>query len=510
MNLAATLFLGTKGFTEPLSGAQAALGRFKGGLASMLGPLAVLTAAMGAAATGVALVKKSVDEAARMEDAETSFVTLLGSVAKAKERIADLSKFAATTPFELNEVVGASRLLQAFTGDALATGKGLRLVGDQAAAVGQPLEAVTMWMGRLYAGLKDGQKLGEPLQNLTQLGLITGTVRKQLLAVEGQALTDAKVMDVLTAAFGRNAGAMERLSRTYNGLMSTLRDAITANFRALGEPVRDALKPALVDSIAYFESLEPKARRVGEMIASVIDAVRQGLKEGRLDELAGAALKLGFAEGTNFLNRSLMATLTGAVTFLSDPIVWQSVGRVMKDAIVAEFKGIGPTLWSYLNPWDPVTGSVGSGKGFMGSGGMSAGALAGSFRAAMDAARAAFADTGGIDTTALRAEFTKIFDELAGRAREAREKAAREAGASTPAAPTPAPGSATDAVKKGSGGRDIDFDRLAKIGLFIGGAGGPAVDLARRTADNTGRLVQLMAKIAARGVWTTPGGAAWA
>jgi hypothetical protein len=503
VNLAATLFLDNKGFLGPVDGSLHALGRLKGSIGSILGPLALLTAAMGAAAGAAALVKKGVDEAARMEDAETSFVTLLGSVSKAKERIADLSKFAATTPFELNEVVSASRLLQAFTGDALATGKGLRLVGDQAAAVGQPLEAVTMWMGRLYAGLKDGQKLGEPLQNLTQLGLITGTVRKQLQAVEGQALTDAKVMDVLTAAFGRNSGAMERLSRTYNGLMSTLRDAITANFRALGEPVRDALKPALVDSIAYFESLEPKARRVGVMIASVIDAVRQGLKEGRLDDLAGAALKLGFAEATNFLSKSLIGVLTGAITFLSDTEVWKSVGIAIKDAVVAGVKGFGPSLWEAIKTSpqqayfermfeparaNPVPGAVGR---------------------ALEAGRRAAENTGGIDTGALRAEFTALFTELADRAREAREKAAREAeGGTTTPKPTPPP--TTDALKKGSGGRDIDFDRLAKIGLFIGGAGGPAVDLARRTADNTGRLVQLTQKILNAGAWTTAGGASWA
>lgn len=503
MNLAATLFLGTRGFTGPLDGAQAALGRFKGSLASMLGPLAVLGAAMGAAATGVALVKKSVDEAARMEDAETSFVTLLGSVAKAKERIADLSKFAASTPFELNEVVSASRLLQAFTGDALATGAGLRLVGDQAAAVGQPLEAVTMWMGRLYSALKDGQKLGEPLQNLTQLGLITGTVRKQLAAVEGQAMSDAKVMDVLTAAFGRNAGAMDRLSRTYNGLMSTLRDAITANFRALGEPVRDALKPALVDSIAYFESLEPKARRAGEMIASVIDAVRQGMKEGRLDDLAGAALKLGFAEATNFLSRSLIGVLTGAITFLSDAEVWQSVGTGIRDALIGGIKGFGPALVRELTT-SPLGGALRSGFDDV-----RASPAAGALGRALSAGRRAAESVGGVDTSVLRAEFLALFDELATRSREAREQAARDAEAGAPGAkPTPPP-PGSDAPGKGGGGRDIDFDRLARIGLFIGGSGGPALDAARRTADNTARLVQLIKELPDRGVWTT-GGAAWA
>lgn len=242
MNLSATLGLNNAPFLAGLGGASAGLGGFRSGLVNMLGPLAALSAGLTGVGAAARVAFSSITEAAKMEDLQGSFATLLGSEALAIQRMEDLARAAAETPFELTGLASTSRLLQAFTGDALATGAGLRLVGDMAAAVNQPLEAVGMWMGRLYAALREGLPLGEPIQNLTQLGLVSGETRRALAAIEGQALGAAATMQVLEKAFGNNAGAMARLAETYNGRVSTMSDAWAELRREVGGPLMEVAK----------------------------------------------------------------------------------------------------------------------------------------------------------------------------------------------------------------------------------------------------------------------------
>ena len=45
----------------------------------------------------------------------------------------------------------------------------------------------------------------------------------------------------------------------------------------------------------------------------------------------------------------------------------------------------------------------------------------------------------------------------------------------------------------------IEGDRLAKIGLFVGGAGGPALDYARRTAIGVEKLGGIIKAAAGQG-----------
>jgi hypothetical protein len=85
-----------------------------------------------------------------METLETAFIPLLGSADAAQKRIADLSKFAAETPFELPEVAKASRTLETLTQGALATSEGLRLVGDVAF---ESVRTVAGWISPVPGGV---------------------------------------------------------------------------------------------------------------------------------------------------------------------------------------------------------------------------------------------------------------------------------------------------------------------------------------------------------------------
>lgn len=191
-------------------------------------------------------VKASVAYNASLEQQTVSFKTLLGSMDLAKARLADLNKFAADTPFQLPEVVQASRVLQSLTKGVLAAGDGLRLVGDAASAAGQPFQEVAMWIGRMYAGLESGQPIGEATMRLMEMGLVSGTVKQRLedMANAG-ALGSVRALEVLKTTFASTSGAMIEQSTTLSGLWSTMKDTASQTSGEWFQPLTNGLKEAL-------------------------------------------------------------------------------------------------------------------------------------------------------------------------------------------------------------------------------------------------------------------------
>ena len=114
------------------------------------------------AAVGIGqTIKTSIDLEVQQQNLESSFEVLLGSKKKAQKRIDDLTTFAGSTPFTRDEIYQSSRTLQVFTGNALSTGKGLKMVGDVAAGTNSEFSEVALWVGRMYDGMKNHQAIGE-------------------------------------------------------------------------------------------------------------------------------------------------------------------------------------------------------------------------------------------------------------------------------------------------------------------------------------------------------------
>ena len=187
--------------------------------------------ALGAVATGV-LVRSFIKAGSEVEDLSTQFEVLLGSAEAAKERMAELAKFAETTPFQLEQVARASRLLQVLTGGVLATGDSLRMVGDAAAAAGTDFAELAMWVGRAYSGLQANRPIGEALMRLTELGIVTAETRNEIERLQ-QAGRGTEAWGVLQKALSASEGGMLKLSKTVTGLTSTIRDQLNAAMRQI-------------------------------------------------------------------------------------------------------------------------------------------------------------------------------------------------------------------------------------------------------------------------------------
>lgn len=110
--------------------AQAAWAGFRGIMENrVLGPLGLVAGvSVGFLATTRLLVAKwrelGMTAAGGLERMTLQFRPLLGSLERARERVAQLSRFAVKTPFELDEVTEANKMLETLTQGALANEMG--------------------------------------------------------------------------------------------------------------------------------------------------------------------------------------------------------------------------------------------------------------------------------------------------------------------------------------------------------------------------------------------------
>lgn len=201
----------------------------------------------------------AIKESFKFESLTIQFKTLLGSMEDARERMAALAEFAEVTPFNLEEVVKASRTLTVFSDGALGTEYSLRLVGDAAAAVGAGFDEVAFWVGRAYAMIKGGQPFGEAAMRLQELGILTPAVRTEMEALQASGAKNSEVWEAFTTRLEEFGGAMEDLSQTGDGLTSTLEDTWTAAVREFGDAFQDAAK----ESIGFLINLLGKLKADG-------------------------------------------------------------------------------------------------------------------------------------------------------------------------------------------------------------------------------------------------------
>lgn len=317
---------------------------------SLKGALAGIAAAVGGVMGLNAAIQQSVRFNAQLEQQAVAFKTLLGNAEAASRRMGELARFAAQTPFELPEIVQASKVLQSLTNGALASGEGLRLVGDATAATGRPLEEVAMWVGRLYAGLQSGTPVGEATVRLLEMGLISGTTARKLndLAESGQGAGEA--MTILRDTFGRLGGAMADQSQTFSGLFSTLTDTFNMALADIGKPLFDGLKQGIGELIPVVEGL-------GEKISAWVSIAIQSFRDGRLSEFIGLNIEAGFEIGVG----AAVNVMEKLFDWLGSPEMWRVIGNGLLTAINEAMKLAGAAMVDFLLvPLGSIASYIGS------------------------------------------------------------------------------------------------------------------------------------------------------
>jgi len=235
---------------------------------------------------------------AQFETYQTQFGVLLGSAQAAKDRLAELAQFGASTPFELPQVVEADKILQSFGLHAADTaakfgmsGAEIRTIaGDVASGTGASFTEIANYLGKFSSGAT-----GEALARFQELGIVT----KAELAGMGVAFDKAgsmttpvnDAMDILLVAMkDKFGGMMAAQSSTFAGMVSNLMDWKSQALRIAGEPIFNALKDQLAGLLQILNSDQAQAAvlAMGQGIASGINVALGALQS--LAPVAQAAM----------------------------------------------------------------------------------------------------------------------------------------------------------------------------------------------------------------------------
>lgn len=255
-----------------------------GNVVAMLGRMAMNAIKTGAAIAVIG-IGWGIKLAADAEQAQIAFATMLKSGSAARKVLGELEQFAASTPFQLQDLQdGAKQLLNAQVPTSELTER-LRMLGDIAAGTGKPINDFV----RIFAKVKSTGKVSlETLNQLAERGVPIYSALAQTLGVSREEMLDmiskgkvgfndldAALKSTATGA-GVFAGGMAAQSQTISGLFSTLKDNVGFAMRELGQQMASAFdfKTLLADSITFFQNLRQSISGMTPTFIAFANAVK--------------------------------------------------------------------------------------------------------------------------------------------------------------------------------------------------------------------------------------------
>lgn len=190
---------------------------------------------------------------------EVAFETMLGSADKARSMMDDMTKLAATTPFDLQGVANGAKQLLAYGMEADKISDTLRRLGDVAAGLGIQLGdltylyGTTMAQGRMYTqDLNQFTGRGIPMirELAKQFGVAESEVKDLVSAGKVGFPEVEKVIKSLTDQGGQFGGLMEAQSHTIVGQISNIEDSIDMMFNEMGKSSEGAINTVL-DGVGF-------------------------------------------------------------------------------------------------------------------------------------------------------------------------------------------------------------------------------------------------------------------
>lgn len=215
------------------------------------------------------------------ETMTVQFKTLIGSMDEARSHMQMLKELGDTPPFSLDEFAKASRTMLVLSDGVLGLKTSLELVGDAAAATGQPIEQMAHEVARAYAVIRDGQPISRAVMGLKNMGAITPEVAAKLNDMQKAGATNVEMWHELESQLGRFKGAMEETEQTGDGLIGAIGSQWDNTVRAFGDSILDASKDGLGSLLNYLKqinedgTIEEWAQGVADSVAAVCEQFKE-------------------------------------------------------------------------------------------------------------------------------------------------------------------------------------------------------------------------------------------
>ena len=266
---------------------------------------------------GAATIWKGLAYAGEYEETKVAFETMIGTAEETEALLARLTDFAAKTPFEMPGIQQVARGLLTFgeRGDELMDT--LKVLGDASGGTAMNFQMLGMVFNQVRGV---GKLLTQDFRQLSTRGIlfltdiakyynVTEAEANSMLSTGKIAFEDVKeILRQTTEEGGRNFNMMEKQSKTYKGLMSTLSDNIGLTFRAVGEGIL------------------PVARNITDMMNKVVDSFR------------AVVAALGPVAGYVTVATTAVVSLTTAI--MSARVAMQMMGLTFKQVLIGSGWGI--------------------------------------------------------------------------------------------------------------------------------------------------------------------------
>ena len=198
----------------------------------------------------IASIKRVVETSAKFEAVKTRLVGLTGSVKAAEKAFNTFNKVAATTPFSLEDVVEAGAQLKAFGSDAE---KLIKPITNLAAFMGTTATEAANAFGRAFAG---GAGAADILREKGILNIIkTSRGLTDLAKTTLPEFREALIHTLQDPVVGIE-GSTDRLSKTFGGAMSNMKDAATRLSARIGDDLLPVMKELVQKTKEFLDSLD--------------------------------------------------------------------------------------------------------------------------------------------------------------------------------------------------------------------------------------------------------------
>ncbi len=235
---------------------------------------------------------------AQFEQFAIMLKTVTGSAEAAKASMAWVQKFAAATPYELEEVMASFVKLKTRGLDP--TDGTMRSLGDAASAMGKSIDDAVEMMADAVTG---------EFERLKEFGVVASNAGGKVTfnwMKNGKALTKTvkkdgnEIRKALTEIFdGNYGGAMEGQSRTFSGMISNLKDQWTGFQKKVADAgIFDRVKNGLSSLLDYANrladdgKLDSWAQRISDKMSAAWEAGVRFVKDVDWDAVANGAAAL--------------------------------------------------------------------------------------------------------------------------------------------------------------------------------------------------------------------------
>lgn len=232
-------------------------------------------AMIGGAALGKQLISDMIRVRGEFQAADTAIQTLLGSKEKADALMSKVREYAKISPLEFSDVTQATQMMLGFNIEAEKVPRFLQAIGDVSMGETQKFNSLTLAFSQMSAaGKLMGQDLNQminagfnPLQTMSEktgksIAQLKEEMSKGAISAEmvQQAFIDA------TSAGGKFYQMSENASKTINGQLSMMQDAMDAAFNEMGQKSEGFIISGIQMTTKLIENYET----VGKVLAGLV------------------------------------------------------------------------------------------------------------------------------------------------------------------------------------------------------------------------------------------------